>query len=333
MQDLATTYMGFRLSSPVLAGSSGMTDKPEKIAALEEAGAGAVVLKSIFEEEILMEYDHLMKEEAPGRYKDDYLDYFDYRIKEANIESYLDLISGARKKVKIPVIASINCTTNHEWTYFARKIQDAGADGLEINIFILPSIMAQSAENIERTYLEIIRTVRKEIRIPLAVKMGYHFSNLAGFIRELSQCNIASLVLFNRTYSPDIDIDRMEVTSAGVFSTPRDLSLSLRWIAIMANRVKCDLAASTGIHDGKAAIKQLLAGAQAVQIVSALYEHGPGHIRDMHREIREWMASKGYSKIDDFRGLMSQDRHVDPALFERVQFMKYFSDRDKKKVE
>jgi dihydroorotate dehydrogenase (fumarate) len=125
----------------------------------------------------------------------------------------------------------------------------------------------------------------------------------------------------------------MEVTSAGVFSTPRDLSLSLRWIAIMANRVKCDLAASTGIHDGKAAIKQLLAGAQAVQIVSALYEHGPGHIRDMHREIREWMASKGYSKIDDFRGLMSQDRHVDPALFERVQFMKYFSDRDKKKVE
>jgi len=332
MPDLTTTYLGLKLQSPIIVGSSGLTDKPEKIALLEKYGAGAVVLKSIFEEEILMEYDHILSEEAPGRYKDDYLDYFDYRIKQTNIDNYLDLIIQARKTVKIPVIASINCSTAHEWTYFAKKIQEAGADALELNIFILPSVLARSAENIEQTYLEIIRSVRNEIKIPLAVKMGYYFSNLAGMISELSHCNIAGLVLFNRSYSPDIDIDKLEITSADVFSSPRDLPVSLRWIAIMSNRVKCDLAASTGVHDGKAVVKQILAGANAVQVVSALYENGPEYLATMIKELSEWMLGKNYGKIDDFRGLLSQDRQVNPALFERVQFMKYFSDRDKIKA-
>jgi dihydroorotate dehydrogenase (fumarate) len=330
MPDISTTYLGLKLRSPIIVGSSGLTDKPEKIALLEKYGAGAVVLKSIFEEEILMEYDQILDEEAPGRYKDDYLDYFDYRIKQANIENYLELIIQARKAVKIPVIASINCSTAHEWTYFSKKIQEAGADALELNIFILPSVLARSAENIEQTYLEIIRTVRNEIKIPLSVKMSYYFSNLAGMIAELSHCNIAGLVLFNRSYSPDIDIDKLEVASTNVLSTPRDLPVSLRWIAIMANRVKCDLAASTGVHDGKAVIKQLLAGANAVQVVSTLYENGPEYLEIMLKELRDWMIMKNYGRLDDFRGLLSQDRQMNPALFERVQFMKYFSDRDKK---
>lgn len=332
MPDLTTTYLGLKLQTPIIVGSSGLTDKPEKIAFLEKYGAGAVVLKSIFEEEIMMEYDHLLNEEAPGRYKDDYLDYFDYRIKEVNLENYLNLIIQAKKMVKIPVIASINCSTTHEWAYFAKKIQEAGADALELNIFILPSVLAQSAEHIERTYLEIIRSVRKEIKIPLAVKMGYYFSNLAGMIAELSQCNIGGLVLFNRSYSPDIDIEKLEITSAGVFSSPGDLPVSLRWIAIMANRVKCDLAASTGVHDGKAVVKQLLAGANAVQVVSALYEKGPEYLETMVKELNDWMLSKNYHSISEFRGLLSQERQVNPALFERVQFMKYFSDRDKIKA-
>ena len=331
MPDISTTYLGLKLQSPVIVGSSGLTDKPEKITRLEKYGAGAVVLKSIFEEEILMEYEHLFSEEAPGRYKDDYLDYFDYRIKEVNLDNYLSLISQSRKLVNIPVIASINCSTAHEWTYFAKKIQEAGADALELNIFILPSILAQSPENIERTYLKIIQSVRNEIKIPLAVKMGYYFSNLAGMISELSRCNINGLVLFNRTYSPDIDIEKMEISSAGVFSSPKDLSVSLRWIAIMANRVKCDLAASTGVHDGKAVVKQLLAGANAVQVVSALYENGPEFLETMLKELKEWMLSKKYERIGEFRGLLSQEKQMDPALFERVQFMKYFSDRDMQK--
>lgn len=332
MPDLTTTYLGLKLQSPIIVGSSGLTDKPEKIALLEKYGAGAVVLKSIFEEEILMEYDQILSEEAPGRYKDDYLDYFDYRIKETNLDNYLNLIIQARKTVKIPVIASINCSTTHEWTYFAKKIQEAGADALELNIFILPSVLARSAENIEQTYLEIIQSVRNEIKIPLAVKMSYYFSNLAGMIAELSHCNIAGLVLFNRSYSPDIDIDKLEITSANVFSSPRDLPVSLRWIAIMSNRVKCDLAASTGVHDGKAVVKQILAGANAVQVVSALYEKGPEYLEIMVKELSDWMLSKNYRKIDEFRGLLSQERQVNPALFERVQFMKYFSDRDKIKA-
>jgi dihydroorotate dehydrogenase (fumarate) len=331
MPDLTTKYLGLKLRTPVIVGSSGLTDSPEKIALLEKYGAGAVVLKSIFEEEILMEYDQLFKEEAPGRYKDDYLDYFDYRIKAVNLENYLDLIIQAKKLVNIPVIASINCSTAQEWTFFAKKMQEAGADALELNVFILPSVLNQSAENIEHTYLEIIQSVRKEIKIPLAVKMSYYFSNLAGMITDLSHCNIAGLVLFNRSYSPDIDIEKLEITSAGVLSSPKDLQFSLRWIAIMANRVKCDLAASTGVHDGKAVVKQLLAGANAVQVVSALYKNGPEYLETMIKELSDWMVHKNYLKISDFRGLLSQERQVNPALFERVQFMKYFSDMDKKK--
>jgi dihydroorotate dehydrogenase (fumarate) len=332
MPDLSTSYLGLKLPTPIIVGSSGLTDKPEKNAMLEKYGAGAVVLKSIFEEEILMEYEHILQDEAAGRFKDDYLDYFDYRIKEVNLDNYLNLIIKTKKLVTIPVIASINCSTTHEWTYFARKIQDAGADALELNIFILPSNLNQSAENIERTYLDIIRFVRNEIKIPLAVKMSYYFSNLAGMIAELSHCNIAGLVLFNRSYSPDIDTEKLEITSSGVFSSPKDLTLSLRWIAIMANRVKCDLAASTGVHDGIAVIKQLLAGANAVQVVSAIYEKGPEYLETMLEEINGWMNRKNFARIDDFRGLLSQERHFNPALFERVQFMKYFSDRDKQKV-
>ena len=181
MPDISTKYLGLDLTSPIIAGSSGLTDKPEKIALLEKHGAGAVVLKSIFEEEILMEYEHLLKGDTPGNFRDDYMDYFDFMIREVNIDNYLDLIVQTKKLVDIPVIASINCTSTHEWTYFAKKIQDAGADALELNIFILPSVLAQSAEHIENTYLEIIRTVRNAIKIPLAVKMGYYFSNRLSF--------------------------------------------------------------------------------------------------------------------------------------------------------
>ena len=286
-------------------------------------------MKSIFEEEITMEYEHILREEAPGRYKDDYLDYFDFRIKEINLDNYLSLITEARKKVSIPVIASINCNTSHEWTFFAKKIEDAGADALELNIFILPSEITQSAESIEKTYIDIIQTVRNQVKIPIAVKMSYYFSNLAGMISQLSRLNIAGLVLFNRSYSPDIDIERFEVTSANVLSASRDLSISLRWIAIMANRVKCDLAASTGIHDGQAVIKQLLAGASAVQVVSALYENGPEFLETMLKDLANWMKKHNFNTIEQFRGMLSQEKQVNPALFERVQFMKYFSDRDK----
>ena len=327
--DLSTKYLGLELKNPIIVGSSGLTDSVKKIADLEKYGAGAVVLKSIFEEEITMEYEKVLAEEAPSRYKDDYLDYFDYKIKEQNLTKYIKLISDAKQKVKIPIIASINCTSSHEWTYFAKKIEEAGADALELNIFIIPSTLDKSLDDIDHVYLEIINDVKNIIKIPIAIKISYYFSNLGRAIKVLSKTGIQGIVLFNRFYSPDIDLEKMEIISTNVFSTPQELSTSLRWIGIMANRIKCDLAASTGVHDGKAVIKQLLAGADAVQMVSCLYQNGPDYLKTVIKEVEAWMEEKKFDSIDDFRGKLSQEKFVEPTLYERVQFMKYFSDREK----
>lgn len=327
--DLSVKYLGLELPTPVIVGSSGLTDSAKKIADLEKYGAGAVVIKSIFEEEITMEYEKILAEEAPSRYKDDYLDYFDYKIKEQNLGNYIKLITDAKKKVSIPVIASINCTSSHEWTYFAQKIEEAGADAIELNIFEMPSTLEKSLEEIDHDYLEIINNVKNVINIPLAIKISYYFSNFGRAVRVLSKTGVNGIVMFNRFFSPDIDLDKMEIISTNVFSTPQELPISLRWIGIMANRVKCDLAASTGVHDGKAVVKQLLAGATAVQMVSALYQNGPEYLKTVIEEIEAWMKEKSYEKIADFRGMLSQERYVNPALYERVQFMKYFSDREK----
>lgn len=327
--DLSTKYLGLELKNPVIVGSSGLTDSAKKIVELEKFGAGAVVIKSIFEEEITMEYEKILAEEAPSRYKDDYLDYFDFKIKEQNITNYIKLISEAKQKVKIPVIASINCNSSHEWTYFAKKIEEAGADALELNIFIMPSTLNKSIEDIDHVYLEIINDVKNIIKIPLSIKISYYFSNLGRAIKVLSKTGVKGIVLFNRFYSPDIDLDKMEIISTNVFSTPQELSTSLRWIGIMANRVKCDLAASTGVHDGKAVVKQLLAGADAVQMVSALYQNGPEYLKTVIKEIEDWMSEKGFESIADFKGKLSQEKYIEPTLYERVQFMKYFSNRDK----
>jgi dihydroorotate dehydrogenase (fumarate) len=325
--NLSTKYLGLTLKSPIIVGSSGLTDSVVKIEQLEKYGAGAVVLKSIFEEEITMEYEKVVEEEAPNRYKDDFLDYFDYRIKQDNLDKYIRLISEAKEKVSIPVIGSINCTQSHEWPYFAKNIEKAGADALELNVFILPSNLNLKADYIEKTYLDIIQNVIKEVSIPVVLKMSYFFSNLASVIEKLSSTGIAGIVLFNRFYTPDIDIEKMEVTATNVLSAPNELSTSLRWIGIMANRVSCDLAASTGIHDGASVVKQLLAGADAVQVVSALYNKGPEYLVTMLNDLESWMKEKNFDRINAFKGQLSQEKSQNPSLFERVQFMKYFSDR------
>ena len=193
-----------------------------------------------------------------------------------------------------------------------------------MNIFFLPSEFDRSCEEKEKAYFQIIEKLQKEVSIPIALKISYYFSNLGPMIQKLSETGIAGLVLFNRFYSPDFDIDKMEVVSSNVFSAPSDLPISLRWIAIMAERVSCDLAASTGVHDGTALIKQILAGANAVQVASTLYKNGKGQIADMLNTLEGWMDKKNYSSLSDFRGKMSQAKSSNPAAYERVQFMKYF---------
>jgi dihydroorotate dehydrogenase (fumarate) len=323
MADLTTQYLGLRLKNPIIAGSSGLSRTAKGVKALAENGAGAVVLKSIFEEEILFEYEDILKEAGKEGVNLDQFDYYDYELKSNKIEKYTHLIADSKNSVDIPVIASINCVYSHEWTSFAKQLQEAGADALELNMFFLPSEFDRTTEEKERAYFEIIEKVQKEISIPLSLKISYYFSNLGPMIQKLSETGIAGLVLFNRFYSPDFDIEKFEVPS-NVFSNPSDLAISLRWIAIMSERVNCDLAASTGVHDGVALIKQILAGADAVQVVSALYQQGKERIGSMLETLEEWMARKGFESLSDFRGKMSQAASSNPAAYERMQFMRYF---------
>ncbi len=324
MADLSTTYMGLTLRNPIIVGSSGLTGSVKGVQELEGSGAGAVVLKSIFEEEIVYEMDDVLKEAAAKGLNMDQFDYYDYEIKGENLDKYAALVRGCKEAVSIPVIASINCTYSHEWTYYAKNLQAAGADALELNMFFLPTDLSRSAEEMERAYFEVLAKVKKELSLPIALKISYYFSCLASMIQKLSGQGIAALVLFNRFYSPDFDIENLRVVSTNVYSTPGELPVSLRWIALMSQKVDCDLAASTGVHDGKGVIKQLLAGAKAVQVVSALYRNGKSYIRTMLEELEAWMNRHGYGRLEDFRGKMSQEKSANPALYERVQFMKYF---------
>jgi len=324
MVDLSTKYLGMTLKNPIIAGSSGLTNSVQNIRDFEANGAAAVVLKSIFEEEIAFEYEDILKEASAEGVNLDQFDYYDFHIKGEKLDKYTTLIAESKKSVSIPVIASINCVYSHEWTAFAKQLQAAGADALELNMFFLPSEFGRTTEEKEKAYFQIIEKVQKEVTIPIALKISYYFSNLGPMIQKLSETGIGGLVLFNRFYSPDFDIDKMEVVSSNVFSAPSDLPISLRWIAIMAERVSCDLAASTGVHDGTGLIKQILAGANAVQVASTVYKNGKGQIGEMLKTLETWMEKMGFSSLSDFRGKMSQAKSSNPAAYERVQFMKYF---------
>jgi dihydroorotate dehydrogenase (fumarate) len=323
--DLTTDYMGLKLSSPIIAGSSGLTNSVEKIQKLEQSGAGAIVLKSIFEEEIVFEHEDILKEAEAAGVDLDQFDYYDFHLKGEKLNSYTDLIEGSKDAVSVPIIASINCTYSHEWISFAQQIEEAGADAIELNMFFLPSDFSRSSQEQENMYFKVVERLLDTVSIPIALKISYYFSSLGQMIKRLSNSGVAGLVLFNRFFSPDIDIDTLKIKPSFVLSSPGDLAISLRWIAIMANKVGCDLAASTGVHNGNAVIKQLLAGAKAVQVASSLYKNGPEQIRVMNDTLTQWMENKGHNSISEFRGKMSQETASNPAVFERVQFMKYFS--------
>lgn len=325
MVNLETTYMGLKLKNPIIVGSSGLTNSVENIIEIERKGAAAVVLKSLFEEQInFAAHKTLMQDEAANQYPeaDDYIRNY---TRENDVSKYLNLIKEAKAAVDIPVIASINCISGDEWISFASNIEEAGADALELNIFVLPSDPNKSAADNEAVYFNIIDKVLAKVNIPVAVKISYYFSSLAKTITQLSWKDIKGIVLFNRFFSPDIDIENFEVKTSNVFSSPTDIAISLRWIAMLSAHVKCDLAASTGVHDGTGLIKQLLAGARAVQIASVLYKKGFKEIQSMLEELENWMDRKNFNTIDQFAGRMSVAKAENPAAYERVQFMKHFS--------
>lgn len=325
MTKLNTRFLGLELRSPIIAGSCGLTNSVEQIRKMEAGGAGAVVLKSLFEEQINNVIGKTYNGNEANFGYPEALDYISHYTRTDDVERYLQLIRDAHKAVAIPVIASINCVSAAEWTSFASSIQEAGADALELNVFILPSDPRRKGDQNEQAYLEIVMDVVKKVKIPVCLKISPYFSGFANMAMQLSWTGIKGMVFFNRYYSPDFNIDNFQITHSNVFSAPDEYTTSLRWIAMLSKRVQCDLAASTGIHDGTAVIKQLLAGARAVQVATVLYEKGPEYIGTMLDQVRSWMEQKQFNSPDDFIGRLSVRETENPAAYERVQFMKHFS--------
>ena len=332
--DLETNYMGLTLSNPIIVSSSGMTGSVEQVKALAANGAGAVVLKSIFEEEVMNEYADFIKTAKDQYGAPQYFDYegqrspieyYDYVLREENLKKYIGLVEACKEAVAIPVMASINCFFySVEWLSYAVNLERAGADALELNMFFPPTDFKHTREEKEALYFNIAKKITQAVSIPVALKISPYFTDLGPMIQRLSNTGVKAMVLFNRFFSPDFDIDKLEVKPSFVFSTPNDLALSLRWIAVMANRVNCSLAASTGVHDSAAVVKQLLAGADAVQIASCLYKHGPAYVKELLDGLETWMSGKNYRNLSGFKGKLSQARSTDPAIYERAQFMRYF---------
>ncbi len=321
MVNLETTFAGIRLKNPLIAASSGLTNSVKKIKELEEAGIGAIVLKSLFEEQI---ENHSEKLSEIADYPEA-ADYLNTYIKMNHVEKYLDLIRSAKSACSIPIIASINCYKLSRWTDFAKSIQDAGADALELNVFVLdPGEFGDTY--LEDSYVKIVRELKKVIRIPVVIKMSKTISNLPGLIGKLKALDADGAVLFNRFYQLDIDITKMEITSGPVFSNPSDFSETLRWTAIVSGRVPdFDIACSYGVHSWEDAIKGVLAGAGGIQLCSVLYEQGLDVIQNMLTCMEEWMLQNNYTGIEEFKGKLNYRNINSPSMYERVQFMKYFS--------
>lgn len=326
MANISTRFFGLNLNSPVIAASSSMTGHGEQVLKLAEAGAGAIVLKSIFEEEIYHELEEELSLRSDLHSDPEYLDYFDYVIKDENIRKYLKLISDVKAKTSVPIVASINCVSSTDWVLFARKIEEAGADALELNMFVTPSDINKSAESHEQFYFETIENVLQVVKIPVSIKISHYFSNLSGMVKKLAGTGIAGITIFNRFYTPDVDIQSEHVTISDVLSAPGDYLLPLKWTGILSGQMKIDLAATSGIHTAETALKFLLSGASAVQVASVIYKEGPAAITKMNQGISDWMDQKGYTRIADFQGSLSLAA-TSAQAWERTQFMKYFGEK------
>ena len=321
MVDFSTSYLGLKLKNPIVVSSSNLTSTVEKIAECEANGAGAVVCKSLFEEQIDADSESMLAGVDDTQYSSAQ-EYLESSSRFHYMDEYFELIEEAKKRVSIPVIGSVNCINVDNWIDYAKRFENVGADALELNVFILPANSDQSGDQIEKIYIEMCKRIDRKIGIPFALKIGPHFSGLANMVKRLESAGVGGFVLFNRFYQPDVDIDRFKVVPAKIFSAPQEMSLALRWIALLSGEMRADFAAATGIHDSRSIIKQLLVGAKVVQLCTTLYQNGLGKINEMLVEIEDWMDRHSFSSIADFNGMLCQESASDPESFERAQYVK-----------
>jgi len=322
--DLSTKYLGMELKSPLVASASPLSEKIENIKLMEDSGAAAVVLYSLFEEQIEMEQHELHHHLTYGTHSfAEALTYFpepsDFYV---GPEGYLDLIRRAKAAVDIPVIGSLNGYTIGGWTHYAKLFQEAGADAIELNLYYIPTDPDATAEQVEKGYLDVVTAVRAEVTIPVAVKLSPFFSNLAHMAKKLDEAGADGLVLFNRFYQPDIDLEHLEVKPNVLLSTPQAMRLPLRWIAILHNRINCYLAATSGIHTALDVIKMLMVGADATMMASALIRNGIPHLRTVEQDMVRWMEENEYHSVKQMQGSMSQSKGTDASAYERAQYMR-----------
>jgi dihydroorotate dehydrogenase (fumarate) len=324
MIDISTSYMGIELENPLIVASCGLVRSIEGVRRADKAGPGAIVLKSLFEEQIMAENLETDKQVEASTHPEA-VDYIRSDMgMQQGASDYIRLIEKCKKEIKTPVLASINCVSAQWWTRYASRMADAGADGIELNISRMPVDFDTSPTEIEKEYLTIVQQVTSQVDIPVAVKIGPFFTSLAHFVRQLTEKGASAIVLFNRFYQPDIDPNTCQLTAAHPFSSEGEIIWSLRSIAMLAKRLPCDLAASTGVHDANGLIKQLLAGATAVQACSTFYLNGLENVKPMLEGLRSWMQRHDLHNLDEVRDRMQPELSEKPEIRERLQYIKMF---------
>lgn len=322
--DLSTTYLGLKLRSPLVASASPYAKELDNIKKLAESGASAIVLNSLYEEEIRLEQEALLHHMEFGT--ESYAEALSYfpepEVFYAKTDDYLKHLFKAQDSVDVPIIASLNGSTLGGWTSFAQKMQEAGASAIELNIYNIPTDIKQSGAEVEQMYVDIVKSVKSSIKIPVAVKLSPYFSNMANMAKQIVDAGADGLVLFNRFYQPDIDLETLEIVPNIILSSEYDLRLPLRWIAILYGRIKTDFAATSGIHSEEDAVKVLLAGANVACMTSAVLKRGIEHFHTVENGLIRWMESNEYESVEQMRGSVSQLHSENPSAFERAQYMR-----------
>jgi dihydroorotate dehydrogenase (fumarate) len=324
MIDLSTKYLGMQLRTPLVASASPLSHEISQIRSLEDVGASAVVLFSLFEEQLHKEALELELHLNAGTESfAESLTYFPHSSEfHTGPEEYLNHIRKAKEAVDIPIIASLNGATLGGWTKYAKQVEQAGADAIECNLYVIPTNTEILGSDVENGYFDILREVKLSVQIPVAAKLSPFFSNLANAAKRMDQMGTDGLVLFNRFYQPDIDLEELEIKPNVILSTPQDLRLPLTWIGILYGRIRASLAATSGVHEPEDVIKLLMVGADVTMMCSALLRNGIGHLSHVEKGVRQWMEDHEYESVQQMQGSMSQQRCSDPGAFERAQYMR-----------